>query len=337
LTAAEVLRKTQSSLDEVQACRSVLYMSINTDLIKDSVSLYLWEQRPAALKVQVLSAVNPQLQGMAFATDGKQSTSYSPHANRVLVGPADRVKLPLILEKLLEARTEWIRQADPDDAMLVAKERKGGLVVYEVRVPLSASGYARYTVDARRWRVQRILYEDEHLGQGEIRVQEMDCSSEIGAADLRLDIPNGVPVQQVSIEDNRPLTLEDAQMTVPFPLRTPGDLPVEIHFVAAYQLDKNIAIVYGGEWAFTLVQGPGIGQVPQDRATPVPLRGRQAMAIADAEHEGWVLIWQEDGLQFSVAGTLERQNLVDIAESLELAFTHAAKRQGSGHVQEQGR
>jgi hypothetical protein len=61
------------------------------------------------------------------------------------------------------------------------------------------------------------------------------------------------------------------------------------------------------------------------------------VAIADAEHEGGVLIWQEDGLQFSLAGALERQDLVYIAESLKLAFTYADKRQDSGPTAEQGR
>jgi hypothetical protein len=242
-----------------------------------------------------------------------------------------------VLERLLAARTDWLRQADADEATLVAKEREDGLVMYEVRVPLSAFGYAQYTVDARQWWVRRIVYEDAYLGKGEIHVRELDCSSDMATADLSLDVPSDVPVHQVSMEDSRPLTIQEAQMVVPFPLRMPGDLPVETHFVVAYQLDKNIAMVYGGEWAFTLVQGPGIGQVPQERATPVPVRGQQAMAIADPEHEGGVLIWQEDGLQFSVAGALERQDLVYIAESLKLAFTYAGKRQDSGQAAEQGR
>jgi hypothetical protein len=337
LTAAEVVRHTQASLDEMSACRSILDLDIDTDLLKDSISLEVWEQRPAALKVQVLSAVNPQLQGMAFTTDGQQSTSYSSHANQALIGPANRVKMPLVLERLLEVRTDWIQMADPEEAAIAAKEREGGLVMYKVRIPLSAAGYAQYAVDARQWWVRQIVYEDEYLGKGQIDVREVECFSELAAIQFALDIPSGVPITKVSMEDSRPLTMEEAQMAVPFPLRTPLYLPAGTRFTVAYQLDKNVALVYAGERSFTLVQGPGIGQVPQEQATPVPLRGQQAMAISDAEREGWVLTWREDGLQFSISGSLEQQEIIRIAESLELAFKSTEDSQDAGHVIEKGR
>jgi hypothetical protein len=337
LTAAEVVRQTQASLDEMSACHSILDLDIDTDLLKDSISLEVWEQRPAALKVQVLSAVNPQLQGMAFTTDGQRSTSYSPHANQALIGPANRVKMPLVLERLLEVRIDWIRLADPEEAEIAAKKREGGLVMYEVRIPLSAAGYAQYAVDARQWWVRKITYEDEYLGKGQIDVRKVECFPELAATQFALDIPGGVPITEVSIEDSRPLTMEEAQMAVPFPLRTPLYLPEGTRFTVAYQLDKNVALVYAGERPFTLVQGPGIGQVPQEQATPVPLRGQQAMAISDAEREGWVLTWREDGLQFSIAGSLEQQEIIRIAESLDLAFKSTEESQDAGRVIEKGR
>jgi hypothetical protein len=133
------------------------------------------------------------------------------------------------------------------------------------------------------------------------------------------------------MEDSRPLTMAEAQMAVPFPLRVPADLPAGTEFVAAYRLDKNVALVYAGERSFTLVQGPGIGRVPEEQAALVPLRGQQATMIPDTEGEGWVLTWREEGLQFSVAGTLEQQEIVRIAESLVLAST------SEGRDGEQGR
>jgi hypothetical protein len=88
----------------------------------------------------------------------------------------------------------------------------------------------------------------------------------------------------------------------------------------AYQLDNNVALVYTGEHSFTLVQGPGIGRVPQEGATTIGLRGQQANLIPDPEHAGMVLTWREDGLQFSISGSLERSEIIQLAESLELAF-----------------
>jgi hypothetical protein len=337
LTAAEVVRHTQAALGGMGACHSILDLEIDTDLLKDSISLELWEQNPDRLKVRVLSAVNAQLRGLVFSTDGRQSVSYSPHTNQALIGPADRVKMPLLIERLIQARVEWIQGADPEKARIIARERDGGLVVYRIRIPLSQDGYAEYGIDARQWWVRRITYEDGYLGAGVVYVRLLECFAELDTAQFDLDIPDGVPISKVAMEDNRPLTIKEAQMAVPFPLRTPGYLPEGTRFSVAYQLDKNVAMVYTGERSFTLVQGPSIGQVPQERATPIPLRGRQATVISDVEHDGLVLTWREDGLQFSIAASLDQEEVVRIAESLQLAFKSPDVGQDGERTSDQGR
>jgi hypothetical protein len=320
-----VIQLAQGALQEASICHSVLELEIDTDLLKDSVTLELWEQRPSQFKIEVSTAVNPQLDGLAFTTDGQQSMSYSPHANRVLVGPADRVRLPLVLETLLRSRIAWLENADPASARLIARERDDGLVVYRVEVPLAQDGFAQYTIDARQWWVRQIDYQDAYLGQGRIAVRETECFEQADGALFELDLPAGVPVQQVEIEKSQPLTLKEAQMEVPFPLRTPTYLPEGTRFTVAYQLDKNVALVYTGEHSFTLVQGPGIGQVPQEGATTIVLRGQQATLIPDPEHAGMVLTWREDELQFSISGALEQSEIIRLAESLELAFQAASE------------
>ncbi len=336
LTPAEVVQNTQEALKEMGACRSVLDLEIDTDLLKDSVSLELWEQNPGHLKIQVLSAVNPQLAGLVFTTDGEQSMYYSAHANQVLVGPADRVKLPSILEALIESRRAWVQSADPDQARIVAREREEGLVVYQVQIPIEGTGYAQYVVDARHWWVREVSYSDEYLGEGRIQVREIECFAELPAVRFELDIPAGVPISEIGVADNRPLSIAEAQMAVDFPLRTPVYLPAGTQFSVAYRLDKNVAMAYTGERSFTLVQGEDIGRIPEEKATPIPLRGRQAMMISDVEHGGVVLTWREGGLQFSIAGVLEPDEIVRIAESLDLASKNLEIDQSAEHTSEQG-
>jgi hypothetical protein len=246
--------------------------------------------------------------------------SYLPHANRVLVGPADRVKLPLVIETVLRSRVAWLEDADPQSARLIARERDGGLVVYRIELPLANGGAVQYTIDAHQWWVRQVEYQDAYLGQGRIVTREIECFERAEEAQFELDLPAGVPVQQVEIEKSQPLTLQEAQLAVPFPLQTPSYLPPGTRFTVAYQLDKNIALVYTGEHSFTLVQGPGIGQVPQEGAETILLRGQQAMLIPDPEHAGMVLTWREDDLQFSISGSLVRTEIMRLAESLEPAF-----------------
>jgi hypothetical protein len=172
-------------------------------------------------------------------------------------------------------------------------------------------------------------------------VRDLDCSADAASAlsseALVLDIPDGVPIKEVTVEDNRPLSLEEAQLAVSFPLRTPSYLPEDTRFSVAYQLDKNLALVYVGKHTFTLMQGPEILGVPQENANPVMLRGQQGMVVQDRQHGGLVLVWQEDGLQFSIAGSMDQDEAVRIAESMTLTFKGASVSGAEGASDDQGK
>jgi hypothetical protein len=339
LTAAQVVLSTRGAALAADACHFVLDIQMQTDLLNDSMLLEVWERAPGQRRVQVLAANNPQLDGIAFATDGDQSTFYSPHAQQVLMGPTEIVQMPSVIERLIDVWREWIERVEPEEARLVSREREEGLVVYRVEIPLAQRGHALYSIDARQWWVRDVLYQDDYLGSGHIRVRQTDCwsSAKTDLPDWRftLDLPDAVPVVEVAGEDNRPLTLEEAQLAVSFPLRTPTYVPRGTDFSAAYQLDKNMALVYLGERPFTLVQGPFIGVIPEDRATPIVLRGRPAAIIQEEGQEDLVLVWQESDLKFSIAGSLSREEALRIAESLRLTFRSAEAKAASELTHEQ--
>jgi len=325
MAPAEVVRGAQDALARLRACDIVLDIELGTDLLRDSITVQVWEDGEGRQRVIVLAATSPQLCELAFVTDGQESLLYSPHTGQALIGPADVVQMPSVIEETVRAWRAWMENAVPRDARLVARERESGLVVYKIEVPLSQNGYARYWVDASSWLVRQVTYRDEHLGTGTIRVRQVDCTSRDVRATLGvrsvLTIPDGVPIKEVSVKENRPLTLEEAQRAVSFPLCVPLDLPGDTYFSVAYQLDKNMALVYAGERPFTLVQGPRIGRVPTDKATPVSLRGLQGRVVRDEESKGIiVLTWREDDLQFSIAGSLSVEEATRVAESLEYAF-----------------
>jgi outer membrane lipoprotein-sorting protein len=317
MTGVQVVNLAQQALSETVAYYLVLDIEIDTDLIKDSLSVRVWEKPPDLFRLQVLSAQNPQLRELAFATDGVQSMSYSPHSGEVIVGPADLVKMPSVLESLVRARREWIQSADAGTARVIARERREGLVVYRIEIPRDGSGYTQFWIDARDWLVHQVTYEDDYLGIGTIYVQEVQSLNDLPADSFEIVPPDGVPVTEITMEDKRPLSLDDAQMAVSFPLRIPGYLPPDTQFLAAYQIDQNIAIVYEGTDSFTLVQGPNIGSVPTAEAKVIPSSTRQYMLVQDERSGGLVLTWREDNLQFSLAGLVDQEELIRIAESLQ--------------------
>ena len=152
---------------------------------------------------------------------------------------------------------------------------------------------------------------------GTVRVQEIECFDSLPGAEFDFEIPDGVTTTEVTVSSGRPLTREEAQMAVSFRLHTPTYLPTGTQFAVAYQVDKNMALVYTGERSFTLVQGPNVGSVPQEGMTIILVGGRQAKLVKDEEDGSMHLTWREEGLQFSIAGSLDQQELVRIAESVE--------------------
>jgi hypothetical protein len=60
------------------------------------------------------------------------------------------------------------------------------------------------------------------------------------------------------------------------------------------------------------------------------------MMISDVEHGGVVLTWHEDGLQFSIAGVLEPDEIIHIAESLDLASKNLEIDRSADRTSEQG-
>jgi outer membrane lipoprotein-sorting protein len=203
MTGAEVLQNTREVLDETGVFHLVLDIDVSTDLVKDSLSIDVWEKPPNRLKLQVLSAINPQLRGLAFATDGDRSTSYSPHANEVVVGPAEVVRLPSIIESLIRARTEWIQSADAQRVRVVAREREDGLVVYKIVLPLARDGYAEYWIDVRQWWVRRMAYQDDFLGRGTVRMREIEGFVDLPDTQFDLEIPDGATITEFATEDSR--------------------------------------------------------------------------------------------------------------------------------------
>lgn len=318
LSAAEVIQNARQALEDMQACHAVLSVRLDTDMLQESLTVELWERHPARLRVDIRSASSPQLNGMAFTTDGQTSILYTPRTNVAALGSPDLVRLPQAVETVLQARRHWIQQINPTQAQLFAQMREGGLVVYKIDSMLDRIS-VRFTIDAHQWWIRQIEYREEYGDHGIIALDTMDCSQPLNDAVFNVNIPEGTTLQEVRIEDNPPLTLAEAQAKFGYKLRIPRQdtLPPDTYFQVAYQLDKNMALIYTGRSPFTLVQGPNIGKIPEQDAVQVLLTRGRGFLIEDPSHGGLILIWREGELQFSIAGSLDRDTIITIANGLE--------------------
>ncbi len=317
LTGAEVVHLAQQAVQEAGPCHAVLEIEIDTDLVKDTLSIELWEAPPDRLKLVVVQAQSPQFRRLAFATNGKESISYSAHAGQVTVGAPDLVRLPAVLETVVLARRAWVTAADAERARVVSVERDGGLVLYQVEVPSGRRDAVRFWIDARDWLVRKAAYVDDYLGTGTIHVRELQQFTALPDAAFELNVPEDVPVARQPAENEQLSTPREAQMLANYRLRPPTYVTAETRVAYGYQIGPDIALVYSGRHPFTLLQGPTVRDASELGGTEVMVIGRKAVLARDEASGRLVLAWREEGLRLSIAGALSREELVRIAESLE--------------------
>ena len=317
LSGAEVAVLAQQAVQQATPCHVVLDVTIDTDLIVDKLVVELWEAPPGRLKLVVLQAQSVQFRRLAYATDGEQSILYSPHTEQVTVGAPELVRLPAVLEPIVAARRAWIAGGDVEQARVVSVGRDGGLVLYQIEMPSSRGEALRFWLDARDWLVRKVAYEDDYLGEGLIAVRDLKQSTTLPDAAFELNIPEGAAVVQQPGEGEQFATFREAQRAANYRLRRPAYLPAGTHMDHGYQMDQDIALVYGGPQAFTLLQGPTVRPAAALAGSEVLVGGRQAVLVRDVAGDRLALSWRDAELSFSLSGALSRAELVRIAESLE--------------------
>ena len=202
MTGEQVLTQAQRSLRQSRGQHAVLEIEVDTDLIKDTLVVELWEEPPASVRLTVLESANPQLRGLEFATDGTQSKSYLPHANAVIVGPSEDVRLPSVLETPVRARSDWILETEAGAARVVGVERNAGLVLYHIQADVGDDREAvEFWIDARDWLVRRVAYADTYLGSATIVVRDLQLVGDVPETRFELDMPDGVPVTEVARDE----------------------------------------------------------------------------------------------------------------------------------------
>jgi hypothetical protein len=312
-----VAHLAQQAVQQVTPCHAVLDVEIDTDLVKDKLVVELWEAPPARLKLVVLQAQSVQFGRLAYATDGEQSTLYSPHAARVTIGAPELVRLPAVLEPVVTSRRAWVAAARVDQARVVNVEREGGLVLYQVEMPSGRREAVRFWLDARDWLVRKVVYEDDYLGEGTIRVRDLQRLAALPDAAFELNVSEDVPVVRQPDDSEQFATFREAQRAANYRLREPTYVPADTRLGYGYQTDQDIALVYGGAHPFTLLQGPTGRYAAAIAGTEVTMGGRAALLGRDEASGRLVLTWREGDLRYAIAGALSRAELVRIAESLE--------------------
>jgi outer membrane lipoprotein-sorting protein len=267
-----------------------------------------------------------ELVGTVLVTNGSTMWTYDPAKNLVT-----KMVLPEDMPSEMDYTQIVKGILDENDISLEGMEDVGGRSTYVIEAtPKDESdrkfiSKTRVWVDRENWMLLGTeMYDvDDNLM---VKVEYRNITFNTGVLDSEFifEVPEGARVVEESFEDRMPekMTLEEARANTTFDLKTPAYLP------EGYEFDH--AIVIGGDQEVVSLQYTNGGVqlylsewISDDtEQTGLMVGEPEIVSIngTDGEFTSMfamnTLQWSADGIDYSLSGVIERDELVDVAESL---------------------
>ncbi len=267
-----------------------------------------------------------ELAGTVMVTNGSMMWTYDPAKNQV-------TKMALPEDEPFEMDYTQIVKGilDENDISLKGTEDVGGRSTYVIEaMPKDKSNRefiskTRVWVDRENWMILGTEMYDAD-GNSMVNVEYRDITFNTGVSDSEFifEVPEGATVVETSLEDMMPkeMTLDEARANLTFDLRVPSYLP------DGYEFDH--AMVIGGEREVVSLQYINGDErlhlsewVSDDTEQHESMMGDpEVVSIngTDGEFTSMfgmnMLQWSADGIDYSLSGAIEKDELVNVAESL---------------------
>jgi outer membrane lipoprotein-sorting protein len=330
-TAEEIVDKMQEVEASTENVHAVIQFDVREGDKTESAVIEVWEKSPDKIRVEVLEADSPRAPvGAVAVSDGAQVWIYDPKENAVLtgdvgaIGPGDAPANPRDLIRMVDEGIEWVQEHA--DAKLLGEEDVAGVATYvleftpkeDAEQPLPVTGSAKMWVDQKRWVALRAQFVVEGVAEGEMLVRSFELNAGIDDARFRFEPPEGAHV--IAIDQKRPthLTLDEAVAEAGF-LMVPSYVPEGVTLVDVFKLQEGYVFYYDhSDTTFTIIQGPfPMSREIPGKKTEVTVRGQTATLIADEVQGNALLTWEEDDIRIAIAGRIDKDEIVKVAESLE--------------------
>ena len=335
-TAEEIVAHMQAVEASTENAHAVVELSGQIQGTDLELAIEMWEQRPNKFRAEVLEASESDLVGAVSVTDGQQVWMYHPGENEVVTGDVSALS-EMDDAEILDPRQaiEFMDEAiqlvlDTCDVRLVGEEDLDGVATYvleftpkeegeEAERPLPLQGTATLWVEQERWIVLQGHFEGGALGEGWARVRSFEFNAGVPDDRFQFEIPPDAEVIDVEDVQPRHLTLDEARAQAEFPLLVPTELPEGTTLVDVFTVEGDFILYYDhAETSFTVVQGSPqrMENLPSGETSEVTVRGQAATLIADGQGNHF-LSWTEDGVAIIVAGRIDEDAILRVAESLQ--------------------
>ncbi len=267
-----------------------------------------------------------ELAGMVMVTNGSTMWTYDPINNQVT-----KMALPDDMPSGMDYTQIVKGILDENDISLEGIEDVGGRSTYVIEAtPKNESNHTfisrtRVWVDRENWMLlETEMYDAD--GNPMVKVEYQDMTFNTGVLDnvFIFEAPVGATVVEESFEDMMPreMTLDEARANLTFDLRVPSYLPDGYEFdhvivtggkreVASLQYTNGDEQLYLAEWISDDTEQSG---TMMGEPEIVSING------TDGEFTSMfgmnTLQWSADGIEYSLSGGLEQDELVNVAELL---------------------
>jgi outer membrane lipoprotein-sorting protein len=329
ITAEEIVARMQETVESTDDAHAVVTANIDAQGIQISLTAEVWEKAPNLLRVQVLDASDARFVGNLMVTDGEQVWLYEPDRNRVQMGGAGEVEMPLPQEILTSFQEEIQEVLDVSDVELAGEESVAGREAYKLTVNpredaqqelLPGNGMATLWVDKEQWIILKATYEANAFGTGDMEVQSFELNPGVADGLFHFEVPEGATVIDVEQQKPQPLTLEEAMAQAAFPLLVPAYVPEGATLVEVFRVADSFVLRYDHSTSvsFAIVQGPELaGPPPLGESQDTTVRGQSANVVTDPAGGNTFLYWTEDGVTVTIAGHISLEDALQVANTLE--------------------
>jgi outer membrane lipoprotein-sorting protein len=309
-----------------------------------------------AIRVEVLDTNQEKAQGAMVVSDGETLWAYSPAENKVFMGTPEEAQAFLSENESIMAEfgkvhenyegreSEYERPENAEEAVtklleyfnvsksgseMTAGETTNQLTLEPIaeQMPeeyIAIGGVLNLWVGQDSSLPLAISYTGGSMGEFSARILEYQVNTGIDDALFTFEIPANTEV--VTFADLQPqsLTLEEATANSEFDLLTPTDLPEEATLVDIQDVRGTIVQRYtlpeGGSFSIAQAlfnEGSEDLNMPSSDSQTVEVRGSTGSIRISEDDTQVLLTWIEGELVYLIAGDLNAETALLVAESLQ--------------------
>ncbi len=326
MTAEDIVAKMQEVVENTDDAHAVVEATVDVQGQSLEAVVEVWEKQPAQARVEVLETGQAELDGMVAVTDGQTFWLYSPAEDQVATGDVgDMPDAAQIIAGGMEAPIQWV--LDNSNVELLGEEKIADTKTYKLSLtpkedaasPWPIVGTATLWVDKKQWIVLKAHFVAPNIGEGTVQVRSFELNPGLDDGLFTFQVPEGAEVIDTQDAEEQHLTLDEAEAQASFDLLTPTYLPNGAVLVDVLKAQEAFVLVYDLDGAsFTVAQSQvSLPSEPIGAPETATVRGLPATLIADPVTGGSFLIWQENGVNFAIAGRIDQEEALKIAESLQ--------------------